>query len=69
MNFAGPTTTVGDEAATIGAIGDTTAEVFNAALIEIDRSSTGQGYSTLHTLNGVQTDLATLLANHQIALI
>ncbi|WP_313298695.1 type I secretion C-terminal target domain-containing protein [Diaphorobacter sp.] len=38
-------------------------------LVEIDRSGTGQNFTTLVTLNDVQTDLATLLANHQITLI
>ena len=41
----------------------------NDTLIEIDRSGSGQDYSTLLTLTGVQTDLATLLANHQITLV
>ena len=38
-------------------------------LIEVDRSGSGQNYATLLTLNGVHTDLATLLANHQISLV
>uniref|UniRef100_UPI00333FB09F type I secretion C-terminal target domain-containing protein n=1 Tax=Diaphorobacter ruginosibacter TaxID=1715720 RepID=UPI00333FB09F len=38
-------------------------------LVEIDRSGSGANYSTLLTLNGVHTDLATLLANHQITLV
>ncbi|MPM43465.1 hypothetical protein SDC9_90139 [bioreactor metagenome] len=45
-------------------------EVSNGnTLVEIDRSGGGDDYSTLVTLTGVETDLATLLANHQIALI
>ncbi|WP_313300941.1 Ig-like domain-containing protein [Diaphorobacter sp.] len=38
-------------------------------MVEIDRSGTGQNFTTLVTLNDIQTDLATLLANHQINLI
>ncbi|WP_284336576.1 Ig-like domain-containing protein [Comamonas sp. NoAH] len=41
----------------------------NNTLVEIDRSGSGQDFTTLLTLNGVQTDLATLLANHQITLV
>lgn len=35
-------------------------------LIQVDLSGQGGDYTTLVTLNGVQTDLATLLANHQL---
>lgn len=38
-------------------------------LVEIDRGGSGASYTTLLTLNGVHTDLATLLANHQITLV
>jgi len=36
--------------------------------IQIDRDGTGSQFdpTTVVTLNGVQTDLATLLANHQL---
>lgn len=34
--------------------------------IQVDLSGDGQDFTTLVTLNGVQTDLATLLANHQL---
>lgn len=39
--------------------------------LSIDRDGSGSAYSatTLITLNGVTTDLATLLANHQIVLV
>ena len=38
--------------------------------IQIDRDGTGSQFdpTTVVTLNGVQTDLATLLANHQLLL-
>ena len=35
-------------------------------LIQVDLSGQGGDFTTLVTLNGVQTDLATLLANHQL---
>lgn len=34
--------------------------------IQVDLGGTGSDYTTLVTLDGVQTDLATLLANHQL---
>ncbi len=37
--------------------------------LQIDRYGDGINYTSLLTLNGVHTDLATLLANHQITLV
>ena len=39
------------------------------SVLQIDRAGTGQNYSNFVTLEGTQTDLATLLANHQIVLV
>ena len=37
--------------------------------IQVDTHGDGVDYATVVTLSGVQTDLATLLANHQISLV